>query len=238
MMIQHSAFDTEHYGMRIGRLTLDDVGELATALAAARADGYAMLVLRISDGQTAMRGALEANGIQPLETLVTSVLEHPVVERRAGISSAIEHHDRLSVRDDIEAVEAFTAAAITTSHLHADPRLPLDKTRKAYAAWARNDVTGRAQRTILARVGTEIVGMTTVLIDTQWATIDLFAAHPAWHGRGVGTSMLDAFLAWLTPTGLQARVGTQETNPVRALYTRFGFVPRERHLTYHLWLHA
>jgi GNAT superfamily N-acetyltransferase len=149
---------------------------------------------------------------------------------------AVEQHAAIAAERDLDAIAALTATAITGTHLHRDPRLPVDRTRRLYAAWARNDAAGRAQRTIVARDGGEVVGYLSILRTGGTGVIDLIAVDPARQGRGIGTALLASYLEWLRQEGLSGRVGTQSDNPVLSLYRRVGFVPRYRQCAYHLWL--
>lgn len=230
MRLEPSAFDSQHYDLRIGRLhreAADDARSVASAREAARKEGFDVLFLRLDAGDD-----LCADLGAPIDTLVTSTLgreRHAV----ANSSATIEHHDRL-VGPDVAVIESITDT-ITTSHLHADPRLPLDRTRRLYAAWARNDVTGRAQRVIVARIAGQIAGYLSILV-REAAIIDLVAVSPAHQGIGIGSAMLASFVDWVDAQGFAATVGTQATNPALRLYARHGFAPTHTDLTYHLWL--
>jgi GNAT superfamily N-acetyltransferase len=253
MRLVASPFDSEHYGLAVGRLVRDDgdgPGELAAAIAAARRENYAVLFVRLA-GDDPLRGALQRAGHAPIDTLVTSTLDARRAPRRRRELApevapeavpevvpqvVIEHHDRLADPADIAAVAAITGEAIRTSHLHADPRLPAERTRALYAAWVTNDVTGRAQQTIVARAGRALIGYLTVLAGAQTAMIDLVAVAAAWRGRGAGAMLIAGFVDWLGDRAVTATVGTQADNPALRLYARCGFVPTATHVTYHLWL--
>jgi GNAT superfamily N-acetyltransferase len=253
MRLAACPFDSEHYGLAIGRLTRDPgdgPSELAAALAVARRECHAVVFLRLT-AEDPLRGVLEAAGHTPVDTLVTSTLAsrrearrsagatpEPAPEPRPGPGPGlrIEHHDRLADPADIAAVAAITGEAIRTSHLHADPRLPAERTRALYAAWATNDVTGRAQQTIVARDGHALIGYLTVVATPDAAMIDLVAVAAAWRGRGAGASLITGFIDWLGDRNVLATVGTQAGNPALRLYARCGFVPTATHVTYHLWL--
>jgi GNAT superfamily N-acetyltransferase len=241
-------FDSEHYGLSIGRLIRDPgdgPAELDAAIAAARSERCAVVFLRLT-GDDPLRGALEQAGYAPADTLVTSTLTAapgiplPDVAPAAAPEVAIEHHDRLADPADVAAVAAITREAIRSSHLHADPRLPAAGTRALYAAWATNDVTGRAQPTIVARAGRALVGYLAVIATRDTAMIDLVAVAAAWRGRGIGASLIAGFIDWLGARpgdhAVVATVGTQAGNPALRLYARCGFVPAATHVTYHLWL--
>lgn len=237
-MIVESPFDSAHYELKIGRLEIATAAELSPALQTARTERFDVVFLRVSRANDELRHALAALEIAPLEELVTSTLsEQPPPSIPVTSDLTIEHHaGPLRSPSDIDAIAALTAGTITQSHLHADARLPRAQTRNVYAAWARNDVSGRAQRTIIARAGAEIVGYLTILCTATLAVIDLVAVSASWQGRGVGSALVDSFVTWVRGEGLVGRVGTQSDNRALALYERFGFVPSDRQLTYHLWL--
>ena len=240
MRVEASPFDSQHYGLHIGRLVreaADGPAELAAAIEAARRQAYAVVFLRLADGDPLCR-ALEGDGHAPVDTLVTSTLgtDRPAIARSAAIT--IEHRDRLDDPADIQTVGAIAADSIRTSHLHADRRLPIARTRALYAAWASNDVTHRAQQTIVARAGGALIGYLTVLATPATAMIDLVAVTASWHGRGVGSTLLAGFIDWIGARAVVATVGTQADNPALRLYARCGFVPTATHFTYHLWLDA
>lgn len=230
-------FDSEHYGLAIGRLIRDPgdgPAELATAIAAARRERWAVVFVRLT-ADDPLRGAIASTGHAPVDTLVTSTLAARLAIPRSD-EIRIEHHDRLADPADIAAVAAITGEAIRSSHLHADPQLPAERTRALYAAWATNDVTGRARPTIVARDGRAVIGYLTVVEAGGTAMIDLIAVAAAWRGRGAGASLLAGFVDWLGDRDLLATVGTQAGNPALRLYARCGFVPTATHVTYHLWL--
>jgi GNAT superfamily N-acetyltransferase len=244
MQVLASPFDSNHYGLAVGRLVRDagdGPDDLHAAIEVARRERFAVVFVRLAEGDP-LCGVLARGGHAPVDTLVTSTLgaERPTIEGNAAIT--IEHHDRLDDPADVDAVAAITMESMRTSHLHADPRLPIARTRELYAAWARNDVTHRAQRTIVARApraagaAGELIGLLSVLATPDTAMIDLIAVSASWHGRGVGTALVASFLAWIDERGLAATVGTQAENPARRLYARAGFVPTATHFTYPLWL--
>jgi len=149
----------------------------------------------------------------------------------------VETLDRVTNAADLTAIETLSADVLCRSHLHSDPRLPAERTKRYYAAWARNNATGRAQRTIIARAGDVVIGYLSVLDGHDRVAIDLVAVSAQWQGQGVGASLLAQLGASLNARpGIVATVGTQADNPALKLYRRFGYTPSEFHATYHLWL--
>lgn len=238
MKVEAASFDTQHYGIAIGRLVAqpsDGRSELTSALEQATRDRYAVVFLRLLSTDP-LRATVEEMGHVAVDTLVTSTLAERSATSRCSDSVTIEHHDRIDAPMDIAAIATLTADVMVTSHLHADPRLPLARTRALFAAWATNDITGRAQRTIVARAGREIVGYITLLVTPTSVMIDLVAVAASWHGRGIGSAMIASVIDWVGERDVVTTVGTQVANPALALYTRLGFVSSSEHVTYHLWL--
>jgi len=238
MKLESSPFDSRIYGCSIGRLVVepaDTSGDLVAAIAAGRASDFAVLFLRTLSTHPLVP-ELAQLGYEPVDRLITSTLrsQNSIATLVPGVS--IEHHERLVEERDIAALATFTAETMRTSHFHADPRLAAESTRQLFSEWARNDVTHRARRTIVARAEDEVVGYITVLISETTAIIDLVAVSPTWQGRGIGSALVTSFIQWVATTDLEATVGTQATNRALALYARHGFTPTSEHLTYHLWL--
>ncbi|MDB4956613.1 MAG: putative TDP-glycosamine N-acetyltransferase [Myxococcales bacterium] len=236
MTIHDSPFDSAHYELTIGKLEIGSGEELEPSILEARARQLDVVFLRVSEANSSVTSALAERGLAPLETLVTSTLgTAPAPSVLTNPAIAISHHDTLSP-NEAAIIGEITAEAITGTHLHADPRLPVGRTNRLYAAWGRNDALGRAHKTILARAAGEIVGYIAVLLSDRVAVIDLVAVKATWRGSRVGSALLQSFIEWVRGAELDARVGTQSDNPALGLYRRFGFIPSERQSTYHLWL--
>ncbi len=238
MNVESAPFDTKHYGIAIGRLVAlpsDGPAEITQALDQAARAGFAVVFLRLLSTDPLCK-VVDAMGHVAIDRLVTSTLTARSATSRVPDGVTIEHHDRIEDAKDIAAIATLTADVMVTSHLHADPRLPIANTRALYAAWATNDITGRAQRTIIARAGRDVVGYITLVVDARSVMIDLVAVAAAWHGKGIGSAMIASVIQWIGERDVVATVGTQADNPALALYTRHGFVPSHEHLTYHLWL--
>lgn len=243
MQILASPFDSQQYGLHIGRVTAepsDRLAELEAALALAQPE-FDVVFLRTQE-DSALDRDLRNRGDKPADVLVTSTLtDVPAVALAPTSKYAIEIHERVHDEQDLVAIEAISAGVLRRSHLHNDPRLPVERTERYYAAWARNNAIGRAQQTLVARVDGQVVGYLSALIRTSGAdlryVIDLVAVSAAWQGQGVGGALLSKLADLIAQhPGAVATVGTQADNPALNLYRRYGYTPSERHATYHLWL--
>jgi len=238
MRLSASPFDSEHYELNVGRIQVEpgDHGEdLCRTLERARQDSYDVLFVRVAEADP-VRAAIEKRKVGPLETLVTSTHCGGVPVPIRDESILVEEYEKLEAPADIDAVCAIAADVLTGSHLHIDDRLPEQRTRALFAAWTRNDVTGRAQHIFLARRRGEAVGFITVIQNGPTAVIDLVAVRRDSHGSGIGSSLLGRTLKTIAPRAAAVMVGTQAENPALQLYARFGFLPTSRQVTYHLWL--
>lgn len=251
MRVLVSAFDSQQYGLHIGRAMAepsDRIADLEAAMALAQPP-FDVVFVR-TPTESLLDSDLRRRGHAPADVLVTSTLtDSPEATVVPTSRFAIETHDRVSDHQDLAAIEAISASVLRRSHLHSDPRLPMEITRRYYAAWARNNATGRARQTVLARADQTVIGYLSILHRTPPATpiaspsadrvqvvIDLIAVDAAWQGQGVGAALLTTLAAWLAARpGAVATVGTQADNPALKLYRRFGYLPTERQATYHVW---
>jgi ribosomal protein S18 acetylase RimI-like enzyme len=235
-VIEPAPFDSDCYGLRIGRVAARAAltREPVRILDAARDGGYAMVYARMPDDAPLAR-ALASEGHVPVDTLVTSALWTKVLHPVVAGDATIEQHAQIGDAEDLDAIAHVTSAAITRTRFHADPRLPHDATILLVEAWAKNDARGRAQRIVLARRAGRVIGYLAALETPERVVIDLVAVHPSAQGRGIGGALLASFIDAYVDDTRMLTVGTQHDNPALALYKRHGFKPMQTEVTFHLW---
>jgi ribosomal protein S18 acetylase RimI-like enzyme len=211
-------FEAEHFGAPVWRL--DDPDQAPVAIKAAREEGVGLIHHRGPMGKATWLASI---GFRQVETLIA--FEGP---RPAGpIPSTV----RLAEPSDADAVAAIARRSFSTDRWHADPLIANSKADTFKAAWARNDVLGRADAVYLVEVAGEVVGFNAVLHRGDAAVIDLIAVAPGHQGASLGKVLIAALADRTEP---RARVGTQAANTASiALYRSAGFLEVSRAETWH-----
>ena len=130
------------------------------------------------------------------------------------------HDDVEELLDHIEAVAAEGRWLGTESPIDRDKRRDWMRTR------AHPDDPDGAR--FVAAVGDRIVGSIDVYREATGVAELGMAVADGWRGRGVGTQLMDAVLAWCTAQGLERvhKVALQvwpHNAPARAFYRKLGF---------------
>lgn len=221
-------FDSAFLGGPVYRLATEatlDHDDVRRLEAWAEEAGAALVVARVTSTGGAVFVGSRFRRVEMLITLERSLAGAPV-SMPAGI--------RLSEPKDAEACAAIAAASFTDDRYHVDPNTA-HAANDIKAAWARNDVQGRADTGFVAVSGREIIGFNLCLLEGDVALIDLIATASAWRGRGFGRALVRAALAHYREKARAMRVGTQMTNAASlALYRAEGFVEVARADTWHL----
>jgi ribosomal protein S18 acetylase RimI-like enzyme len=211
-------FEAEHLGAPVWRL--DDPDQAAMAIAAAREGGVGLVYHRGPVGEASWLASI---GFRHVETLVTYEGARPV----GPVPSAV----RVATPSDADVVAEIARRAFSTDRWHADPLIATGKADAFKAAWARNDVLGRADVVYLVEKDGEVAGFNAVLRKDAMAVIDLIAVAAEFRGGGLGSALIAA-MAGLTES--HVRVGTQATNKASiALYQSVGFREVSRAETWH-----
>lgn len=234
---QPQAFDSEHLGAPVARLTVTDEEGRGAALedalpgllAAWRESRIWLVSCRLPAEWSAEGGLLEGAGFRAIETLVTygrSLAPLPRAPRTVG----------LAAEADAEACIEIGRRAFRFDRFHADPEIDDEGADALKAAWVGNALGGRAEATLVVREDGQARGFVLCLLRGTTAVIDLIAVAPEHHGRGHGRALVAGALCHFADQAQTMRVSTQVTNQVSiALYERLGFVEIGRARTYH-WI--
>lgn len=218
------AFDSDMLGRPVWYL--DDPDKAAEAARAARDADVGLLFHR---GPASLGEALLEAGFRHVETLVTLEMDIPSVSSPHGSDC------RKATVDDAGSVEAVARASFRSDRWHTDPAIPDDKADDFKGTWARNDVAGRADATLVTLTPDgSISGFVALLARGEALIIDLIAVAPTHQGRGLGRALVAAALAYGAGRYRRMNVGTQAANTASIrLYTAMGFAEASRAETWH-----
>ncbi|MBO6562841.1 MAG: GNAT family N-acetyltransferase [Nisaea sp.] len=169
------------------------------------------------------------SGFREIETLVS--LERVLAEEDTRFQGA---GIRFSTADDADACAAIAAAAFSADRYRADPLIADSIAARIKAAWARNEVTGRTDRTLIYEENGEILGFNGCLLRDGTMTVDLIAVASGHQGKGIGAKLLKAAFAHYAPRARKTLIATQASNHgALALYGKLGYVEIGRMRTFH-----
>lgn len=193
------------------------------------AAGGTIYFTRVPTGDTARVSELARLGFEVVDCGVTLSrhTDPPEVDPAHVIGARPEH---------AEQVARIGAAAFAMSRFHLDPHMDAGAADAIKREWARNcAVGGRGVATLVSLAGDEVTGFLAVLRDGDAHVIDLVAVDGGYRGRGIGRSLVQAFIARFGPRSTELRVGTQAANITSLrMYERLGFRIQSTHYAMHL----
>jgi hypothetical protein len=158
------AWDTQHFGLPMGRLEYVLAHEAASeedvavavdaALAAARARGLRHLAARVDVADLGTLGTLQARGFRLLDALVTYI-NRPVKDPARDVREvgAIRH----ARPEDAAAIVDIARDAYQgyRGRFHLDPHVPPERADALYVAWAEETAAMRLADTVLVSEGAD-----------------------------------------------------------------------------------
>lgn len=230
---QRLAWDTEFWGVRVGRAThLDGLGDWAVENTMGL---ICLLVDTVGEAQDA-----QARGFRLMDVRVT--LSRPAAMKP---SSA-----RLLRDEDVDALCTIARTAFPLTRFYADPLLDDDRCGDLYVEWTRSLCAGAADVVLVAErimdvgdnrgVARTPVGYVTVSIDGGVAEIGLIAVADGLRGTGIGADLVRAAVDVAKVRGCHSiDVVTQGAN-IGALRTfeGCGFRITKTQLWLHRWYDA
>jgi dTDP-4-amino-4,6-dideoxy-D-galactose acyltransferase len=197
---------------------------------ASRGVRWLYLLARADDDQTV--SAAERTGFHLTDVRVT--LERPT-------EAAGPVPDAPGVRpfraEDLEAVRRIARGAYADSRFYYDPRVPREKCDELFVLWTVQSCAGASTAVWVAEEAGDVAGYVACDVKGSWGSIGLIGVSSSARGKGVGTALVEAAIAWAARAGLAGlTVVTQARNvPAQRLYQRRGFVTRSVGLYYHKW---
>ncbi|MFS0654007.1 GNAT family N-acetyltransferase [Bacillus sp. 179-C3.3 HS] len=127
--------------------------------------------------------------------------------------------------------------AFIKSRYALDPFLDQRVVQHFYQEWMRNNLHGRADINLVARVNDQVVGMIQGMTKGDELALELFAMRPDIRGKGLGKQLFIEMMNVSFDRGHQIiSAGTQLHNiPAIQLYEKMGFRTTNAFLYYHVW---
>ncbi|QLI76487.1 GNAT family N-acetyltransferase [Bacillus pumilus] len=145
----------------------------------------------------------------------------------------------ISLPNEKEYDEAVSLAyqAFVKSRYALDPFLDPSAVQHFFQEWMKNNLLGRADINIAAKVNDEVVGLIQGVIKDDELVLDLLAIRPDAQGKGLGKKLVIAMVKASYERGHRfMSAGTQMHNTTAIqLYEKLGFRTKNAFLYYHVW---
>jgi dTDP-4-amino-4,6-dideoxy-D-galactose acyltransferase len=234
-VIERLTWDTDHFGVPIGRV----IGSTVSADDVAEADQLGLRCLYLLVQAADIRAAAAAEDLDFRVIDERATLSRPLVGHEpAGSDDAGSAAVRPAVAADLVALEPVARTAHVDSRFFADPHFDREAAAMLYVAWLRKSLAGElADIVLVAEDAGAPAGYITGHIDPDRKTvaIGLFGVAEAARGRGLGSQLLATLLAAATHRRIQSvTVVTQGANvAAQRVYRAAGL----RTIRSELWLH-
>jgi ribosomal protein S18 acetylase RimI-like enzyme len=217
-------WDSQFFGVTIGRAEVAEDRDLEAVIAAARESEVACLYVVVPGAETAaVEAAIRAGSIL---TALRLVLEH---QGEASLIQASEVR-RATVKDSAQ-IMGLSAKLAPFSRFAQDERFERERIEEMYRIWALNCL--RDGEVFVGGAGHD--GMLALARRAGPLTIDLVYVDDAARGTGLGRALLDAAVA--TAGGHATSVVTDVRNLTAVrLYESAGFRARSLDAILHLWV--
>lgn len=221
-------FETDVLGFPVGRLVLSRGADLSLLPRFTRCwsgEGLRLVSCRVPVAWTEAAVALGNAGFRQIETLATH-------ERDPTEPPPQPEKVRRHLLRDRKACMEIAERAFSRDRFHLETLIDDEAADRLKAQWVANGFDRRADSILVVDEGQGPLGFALGLIHEGVAVVDLIAVKPESQKRGLGTALLNGFLAHYG--GMKTRAGTQENNyGALRLYKNAGFTIVARSATFH-----
>lgn len=236
---QYLAWDSAHFGQRLGRVTaVPHTSDTMQSIEAwANQHQIAGLYLLLDTDQHQAIRVAEAHQFHLADLRLTMFCSRLPTTAPAETATAVRL--RLSHTADIPALQAMAATLHQNTRFFRDPHFARSASQALYAAWIENSCQGQADAVWVAeeQPGQPLGYLSCHLSAAKMGNIGLVGVAPEAQGKGIGRLLLQRALYWFASQGATAvDVVTQGDNLVaQRLYQRHGFFSHRMQLWYHRW---
>ena len=247
-------WDTEHFGINIGRINeiiAWEEGyrkELAVKDEMLRfidkkcvKDEIACVYCRVDINDFSSIHSLESNGFRMVDVLATFCFDY----RKSKALQELHQKKRpfineITVRPweegDLEKLGNIASSSYIYDRFHSDPMFPKDKSDKFHEKWIVNCCNSLADEVLVATSDDELLGFITCKVKGAKGLIDMVGVSKDMQKKGTGAMLVNTALEWFKDRVDVVEVGTQNRNiPAMKLYINAGFMHISSKLTFHRW---
>lgn len=234
--VQELDWDSQFFGICVGRITAGSPHELQDRVAALGSDRY-----RLVYGFCPADQFSELKS-RPLASALVCI--HAVFERVTNVANpcCADGYTLQRFSQSVPDAELLKLSlqAGRFSRFHLDSRLPAGSFERLYSTWIAKCVTGEmADIVYVARDSTgKLAGFATGRVNFENVSVlGLIAVSDEHQQRGVGRALVDAIIGFSFDRGaIRVEVTTQEANrPAMRLYEAAGFQRKSRIAVFHFW---
>lgn len=240
--VEPLAWDSEHFGLPVARLTDPDPepAALREALETARIRGFRLVYWPAGAGRVASEDVLrEFNGllVDRKGTFAVDPIPAPPDRETMGPIPIVEWPRQ----PPSESLLRLGVSAGLYSRFRVDPRIPAGAFDSLYRMWVTRSALGELADALLFAAAPEPeippLGMVTIALDGPVGQIGLIAVRDEARGRGIGSMLMAAAHRWMLEHGARrATVVTQLDNEAAwRLYERSGYRLADLRNFYHFW---
>lgn len=234
-------WDTDFFGVRIGKLTAQRLDEATLAQVdawCAEQNIDCLYYQAPADDPETIQLAGKA-GFQLVE--VRLIFERrlddwePVTRHRLGDEVAI----RPAQLTDIPAVQKIAQGSYLDSRFYFDRRFAESRWQAYYRTWVKKSLEGRAEMALIAETNHQVLGYITGVPSTDRTEMmyELTGVNPAARCAGVGQELFRSGMDWCVQHGIPyIWLATQGRNiATQRMVQRNGFITKACYLYYHRW---
>ena len=247
-------WDTEHFGINIGRISkiVAWEGEYRKALVVKDEmlkfignkcvkDEIACVYCREDINDFSSIHSLESNGFRLIDVLTT--FRFDFTRNKAFQKSSNEKpslSQGITVRawkeEDLDKLANIAGTSYIYDRFHSDLMFPKDKSDMLHRKWVVNCCNGLTDEVLVAASDNKPFGFITCREKGAKGVIDLVGVAKDMQKKGIGAMLVNAALEWFKDRVDVVEVGTQNRNiPAMKLYTNARFMPVSSKLTFHRW---
>jgi GNAT superfamily N-acetyltransferase len=232
--IETLEWDTKHFGIKVGRLTVEEDDTLSEVLSSIAQSDLECLIARTPVDDVGRIKILEDCGFRLKDIRVHLDLElanfHP-----ARLSSGVEIQKYR--RQDLEKLRQISGESFWSTHFHLDKKFIQEKVNKMYELWIDKAVKEKYSIFVARKEGVP-VGFLASNVELGDYYIELVAVAKKFRGKGIGKDLLNYSLRKAKLGFKKASIAVQLGNITAIrLYEKLGFKINSSEATFHWWRH-